>query len=71
MAHYRRLTNENLYYSFKLLRMKTSNLVAALAAAPRLGSAAAQEKVLNLYTSRHYQTDEALYTTSPRRPASR
>lgn len=31
--------------------------LAALALAP----AAAQEKVLNLYTSRHYQTDEALY----------
>jgi iron(III) transport system substrate-binding protein len=26
------------------------------------GSAAAQEKVLNLYSSRHYQTDEALYS---------
>lgn len=26
------------------------------------GSAFAQEKVLNLYSSRHYQTDEALYT---------
>lgn len=32
-------------------------LFAALAAAPAL----AQDKVLNLYTSRHYQTDEALY----------
>ena len=32
-------------------------LVAALAALP----ATAQEKVLNLYTARHYQTDEALY----------
>jgi iron(III) transport system substrate-binding protein len=31
--------------------------IAALAALP----AFAQEKVLNLYTSRHYQTDEALY----------
>jgi iron(III) transport system substrate-binding protein len=31
---------------------------AALAALP----ASAQEKVLNLYSSRHYQTDEALYT---------
>jgi len=26
------------------------------------GSAAAQDRVLNLYSSRHYQTDEALYT---------
>ena len=32
--------------------------VALLAALPAL----AQEKVLNLYSSRHYQTDEALYT---------
>lgn len=38
---------------------------AALAGAALLGlaaPAAAQEKVLNLYSSRHYQTDEALYT---------
>ena len=34
-------------------------IIAALAAS--LLPAAAQEKVLNLYTSRHYQTDEALY----------
>jgi iron(III) transport system substrate-binding protein len=33
-------------------------LAAALAAAPT----AAQEKALNLYSSRHYQTDEALYS---------
>ena len=32
--------------------------IALLAALPAL----AQEKVLNLYSSRHYQTDEALYT---------
>jgi iron(III) transport system substrate-binding protein len=32
-------------------------IAAALAAAP----AVAQDKVLNLYSSRHYQTDEALY----------
>ena len=32
--------------------------VAALLA----GSASAQDQVLNLYSSRHYQTDEALYT---------
>ena len=30
------------------------------------GSAFAQEKVLNLYSSRHYQTDEALYTSFTR-----
>jgi iron(III) transport system substrate-binding protein len=35
--------------------------LAALAAALLATSALAQEKVLNLYTSRHYQTDEALY----------
>src|SRR5262245_52477482 len=32
-------------------------VACVLAAAPAL----AQEKVLNLYSSRHYQTDEALY----------
>jgi len=35
-------------------------LVPAIAAVT-LASAHAEEKVLNLYTSRHYQTDEALY----------
>lgn len=36
--------------------------LAALALAATLaGPAAAQEKVLNLYSARHYQTDEALY----------
>lgn len=36
--------------------------LAALAVATCLaGPAAAQEKVLNLYSARHYQTDEALY----------
>ena len=35
--------------------------VAALTAAASL-SAGAQEKVLNLYSSRHYQTDESLYS---------
>ena len=37
----------------------TAALVALAAAAPHMASA--QEKVLNLYSSRHYQTDEALY----------
>ncbi len=36
-------------------------LIAALLAV-FLASAHAQDKVLNLYSSRHYQTDEALYT---------
>ena len=40
--------------------MKIKYLLACTLAAATLG-AAAQEKVLNLYTSRHYQTDEALY----------
>jgi len=36
-------------------------VVPALLAASVAGGAFAQDKVLNLYTSRHYQTDEALY----------
>ena len=40
--------------------MRIKYLAAALVAAAAL-PAAAQDKVLNLYTSRHYQTDEALY----------
>ncbi len=39
---------------------KLPAIAAALALAASL-SAVAQEKVLNLYSSRHYQTDEALY----------
>jgi len=38
--------------------MKTTLAIAALLAAT---GALAQDKVLNLYSSRHYQTDEALY----------
>jgi iron(III) transport system substrate-binding protein len=38
------------------------NIVLAAAALFAAIPAAAQEKVLNLYSSRHYQTDEALYT---------
>ena len=34
----------------------------AMLGATATGPVAAQEKVLNLYTARHYQTDEALYT---------
>ena len=33
----------------------------ALAAVAGVGTAAAQEQVLNLYSARHYSTDEALY----------
>jgi len=41
--------------------MKSLRILVAATAAFALFPAAAQEKVLNLYTSRHYQTDEALY----------
>jgi iron(III) transport system substrate-binding protein len=47
--------------------MKRLPVLVALAAALCLGDAAAQEKVLNLYTSRHYQTDDALYTNFTRK----
>src|SRR5262245_24210573 len=36
--------------------------IAVAVAALLAGSVQAQDKVLNLYSSRHYQTDEALYT---------
>lgn len=42
-------------------------LAAALVALP----ASAQEKVLNLYTARHYQTDEALYANFTRQTGIR
>ena len=42
--------------------MKWSRSLCTLAlAAASLGSAQAEEKLLNLYSARHYQTDEALY----------
>lgn len=42
--------------------MSVPRIAAALAAAAGLiGAAQAQEQVLNLYSARHYQTDEALY----------
>jgi iron(III) transport system substrate-binding protein len=41
-------------------RLSRRGLLAAVLAATSLG-AAAQDKVLNLYSARHYQTDEALY----------
>lgn len=37
-------------------------LLAAFVVAPWIGEALAQEKVLNLYTARHYATDESFYT---------
>ena len=39
----------------------TSTLISFSLCAALLGNAAAQEKELNLYSARHYQTDEALY----------
>jgi iron(III) transport system substrate-binding protein len=39
----------------------TRKIVLAALLAASAGSVAAQDKVLNLYSSRHYQTDEALY----------
>ncbi|MDA0189469.1 MAG: extracellular solute-binding protein [Proteobacteria bacterium] len=42
------------------MKIRSVALVATLALAAAL-PAAAQEKVLNLYSARHYQTDEALY----------
>jgi iron(III) transport system substrate-binding protein len=41
--------------------MKTFSMSLALAAMYAVVPAAAQDKALNLYSSRHYQTDEALY----------
>ncbi|MGQ0545860.1 MAG: Fe(3+) ABC transporter substrate-binding protein [Betaproteobacteria bacterium] len=40
----------------------TSRLLASLLAALMPIASAAQEKVVNVYSSRHYQTDEALYS---------
>ncbi|MGH8803729.1 MAG: extracellular solute-binding protein [Polaromonas sp.] len=42
--------------SFACLALATAALFGAV------GSASAQEQVVNLYSARHYQTDEALYT---------
>lgn len=41
--------------------MKIKHLLVALGAVAVAMPALSQEKVLNLYTARHYQTDEALY----------
>lgn len=48
--------------------MKFNQLLSALIALATMGPAAglAQEKVLNLYSARHYQTDEALYANFTR-----
>jgi iron(III) transport system substrate-binding protein len=44
-------------------RLRPAVLAAAFLSAVTTLPAVAQEKVLNLYSARHYQTDEALYTT--------
>ena len=41
---------------------KTMKALLAACALAALGSAGAQEQVVNLYSARHYSTDEALYT---------
>ena len=46
---------------FKLTRTLTFAAALAITSAFPL-AATAQQKVLNLYSSRHYQTDEALYS---------
>jgi iron(III) transport system substrate-binding protein len=48
--------------------MKSSRLPLAVLALLALGApaASAQEKILNLYSARHYQTDEALYANFTR-----
>lgn len=45
--------------------------LAAVALALALSSASAQERVLNLYTARHYQTDEAMYANFTRQTGIR
>lgn len=42
-------------------RVLLSRLTVAALALAGIGAAQAQERVLNLYSARHYQTDEALY----------
>jgi len=53
--------------------MKTSRLLLALLVLPTFGAltASAQEKTLNLYSARHYQTDEALYADFTRQTGIR
>lgn len=46
----------------KVGKVFKSSFVALFVAAFVVGEAAAQEKVLNLYTARHYSTDESFYT---------
>ena len=50
-------------------RLRSVFVIACAFALPATGSA--QEKVLNLYTARHYQTDEALYSNFTRQTGIR
>jgi iron(III) transport system substrate-binding protein len=45
-----------------LMFKHSKHLALALLAALSVSAAQAQEKILNLYSSRHYETDEALYS---------
>ncbi len=49
-----------------MLKMITRPLIGTLLAAALLANASAEEKVLNLYSARHYQTDDALYANFTR-----
>src|SRR5882672_10743436 len=58
-----RTTRRNHHRSFMIKQLHhTAGLVLALLCVLGIGNAYSQEKVLNLYSSRHYDTDEALYT---------
>ena len=51
--------------------MKSIRVLCALAIAVAAAATHAQEKVLNLYSSRHYQTDDALYENFTRKTGIR
>ena len=51
--------------------MKLASLACAIATLAFLPPIAAQERVLNLYSSRHYQTDDALYENFTRKTGIR
>src|SRR5687767_14608886 len=55
-------TNSYVSRNWNMLTNKANlGLVLAIALSSAIASVHAQEKVLNLYSSRHYQTDSALY----------
>ena len=53
------------------LASRTAQMIAASVLVLASVTAQAQESVLNLYTARHYQTDEALYTNFTKRTGIR